>query len=575
MYQPIDKSAQERENLERLYKKSPSRQNFRPFLLGVGSTVAVSGLFYLGYVNMDKINNFTNSIQNTISHVIVNPIQNQNPNPIIGSTNKSTITGIVDSTTLSSSYYWTMIMQGHSEFPQQAEFELAVPEGSAITRVTLWINGKAQEAAFNSTERVSLAYEAVRTRSWDPLLVTWLAPDRVLVKAFPISVRDNMKIRLGMTSPITSNSKGEMSLAMPHIVKSNLNFDCQQDVHLESDVPMTSNREDITSEASKKGVYANLVRGNIPFERLADVTINGERKFPLKQFAVQAKHAGPNNFILATQETDMFGKTKLKLEKTNKRPRAFIVQSQEASHRLSNLWAISEIKDAVDKGERSTAMQLAMAYRVVSPVSGATVLSSDADYARFGLHRDFGRVYNGSVSDKDDMAPQTETKRASGPIAWSSHAPSASASPMSPMEAVLNSAGARDANLFSSEGTPSGDGAAPMLQGATNGSVGPQGSDATVITGVNTAGTVSLDDSASQMSGNQLGALILSFFMGLLLFARGVLLSFKKQPYKESLTLGLVCMFLGWLNPGLSLGLLVLIPAIMIGRRLLSRSKVR
>jgi hypothetical protein len=34
------------------------------------------------------------------------------------------------------------------------------------------------------------------------------------------------------------------------------------------------------------------------------------------------------------------------------------------------------------------------------------------------------------------------------------------------------------------------------LQGATSGTIGPQGSDATVITGVNTAGTVRVDNDA-------------------------------------------------------------------------------
>jgi hypothetical protein len=38
---------------------------------------------------------------------------------------------------------------------------------------------------------------------------------------------------------------------------------------------------------------------------------------------------------------------------------------------------------------------------------------------------------------------------------------------------------------------------APMLQGATNGTVGPQGTDATVISGVNTAGTVRVNNLAN------------------------------------------------------------------------------
>src|SRR5437588_1151040 len=38
---------------------------------------------------------------------------------------------------------------------------------------------------------------------------------------------------------------------------------------------------------------------------------------------------------------------------------------------------------------------------------------------------------------------------------------------------------------------------APALQGATNGTVGPQGADATVISGVNTAGTVRVNNLAN------------------------------------------------------------------------------
>ena len=40
-------------------------------------------------------------------------------------------------------------------------------------------------------------------------------------------------------------------------------------------------------------------------------------------------------------------------------------------------------------------------------------------------------------------------------------------------------------------------GQAPQLQGATNGTVGPQGADATVISGVNTAGTVRVNNLAN------------------------------------------------------------------------------
>ena len=45
--------------------------------------------------------------------------------------------------------------------------------------------------------------------------------------------------------------------------------------------------------------------------------------------------------------------------------------------------------------------------------------------------------------------------------------------------------------------TQSTDAQAPTLQGATNGTIGPQGSDATYITGVNTAGTVRVNNLAN------------------------------------------------------------------------------
>src|SRR6059058_2087189 len=39
-------------------------------------------------------------------------------------------------------------------------------------------------------------------------------------------------------------------------------------------------------------------------------------------------------------------------------------------------------------------------------------------------------------------------------------------------------------------------GQSPMLQGATNGTIGPQAGDATVVSGVNTAGTVRVNNLA-------------------------------------------------------------------------------
>lgn len=69
-------------------------------------------------------------------------------------------------------------------------------------------------------------------------------------------------------------------------------------------------------------------------------------------------------------------------------------------------------------------------------------------------------------------------------------------------DATGNTSGAQNAGGNPMTGTQAaqygGGGAnAPQLQGATNGTIGPQGGDATVIQGVNTAGTVRVNNLAN------------------------------------------------------------------------------
>jgi hypothetical protein len=52
-------------------------------------------------------------------------------------------------------------------------------------------------------------------------------------------------------------------------------------------------------------------------------------------------------------------------------------------------------------------------------------------------------------------------------------------------------------NYTGAQSQQGGMASAPMLQGATNGTIGPQGGDATVIQGVNTAGTVRVNNLAN------------------------------------------------------------------------------
>ncbi|HNN63256.1 MAG TPA: hypothetical protein PKH78_09460, partial [Candidatus Obscuribacter sp.] len=72
-------------------------------------------------------------------------------NPLIGmkvpglSLSKSQMSGLIDSETLSASVDWTMTFHNSSAASQEARGEITVPEGAAVSRVTLWVNGQPQE----------------------------------------------------------------------------------------------------------------------------------------------------------------------------------------------------------------------------------------------------------------------------------------------------------------------------------------------------------------------------------------------------------------------------------------------
>ena len=119
---------------------------------------------------------------------------------------------------------------------------------------------------------------------------------------------------------------------------------------------------------------------------------------------------------------------------------AEIVKDADCAREVAILHAARQIKDLLASGRISEAVTQAVRYHIVTPVSAAVVLENAEDYKQWG------------------------------------------------MEVPKNTPSAAEQNAMSP---------APMLQGATNGTVGPQGSDATVIMGVNTAGTVRVNNLAN------------------------------------------------------------------------------
>jgi hypothetical protein len=129
--------------------------------------------------------------------------------------------------------------------------------------------------------------------------------------------------------------------------------------------------------------------------------------------------------------------------------------SEDEASELLALHANREVKALVAERHIRKAARIAVAYGIVTPVSCAIVPEA-----------------SNRNTDIDDAA-----------IANSKDEDIAEDNP--------------DAALLSAKALPGGMPGAPSLSGATNGTIGPQGADATYVTGVNTAGTVRVNNLAN------------------------------------------------------------------------------
>ncbi|MEK7831691.1 MAG: VIT domain-containing protein, partial [Acidobacteriota bacterium] len=119
----------------------------------------------------------------------------------------SRIDGSIDADAALGYFEWTMVFKNETAAQQEARAQIQLPPGAVVSRLTLWVNGEPREAAFASRGKVQAAYQAVVSARRDPVLVTSSGDDRVLVQCFPVPPNGEMKIRFGVTAPVTLESK--------------------------------------------------------------------------------------------------------------------------------------------------------------------------------------------------------------------------------------------------------------------------------------------------------------------------------------------------------------------------------
>jgi hypothetical protein len=567
-----------------------------------------------------------------------------------------------------------MTFANDSEQPEEARAQIALPPGATVSRVTLWINGIEQEAAFNSKQAVQQAYQWIVQRHRDPLLVTETEPGKIFLQAYPVPKWGEMKVRIGITAPLELKSPRQFRIQPPHLVSSNFaSENTATDIKLESTAPITGNAEEqsiaggktltgalkhgsseryqfmitrprdfsdfsvrATHSAEHSFIAEQMITESRPLRRLA-IVVDGsaavgkhaaeicrslakiphnidseiiiasrhaqeeeslspsalanlqhfrfeggcddtEALLAAKQFIGAEKRSailwvhGQQPFVMGNDSTSLKhlmrrGDRRLKIydyqleadepdqiknylvsldadacpdfnaifhsgavendlqnfiaETISSGRSCKIVRHKVAgfatnsiendpaiASRVSAIWAADEARRSIALGDLATANQLGIAYRVVTPATGAVVLETQSDYNYNGLQRDLYSVVSAKTHAPAGTADGTSTLANSTPLPAPGNASIGTVQPRG-IDAFAQNAPALQGmtngtissqGMLTEQGTTNGTiGPQGMatLQGATNGTIGPQGADATYVTGVNTAGTVRVNNLAN------------------------------------------------------------------------------
>ena len=87
---------------------------------------------------------------------------------------------------------------------QEAIYTFSLPEGTAVTSLSLWINGKEEKGILTTKAKADSAYKTiVGVLRRDPSVVHWREGNTVAVRVFPCTPQEARRFKIGFTSPLT------------------------------------------------------------------------------------------------------------------------------------------------------------------------------------------------------------------------------------------------------------------------------------------------------------------------------------------------------------------------------------
>jgi XrtN system VIT domain protein len=86
---------------------------------------------------------------------------------------------------------------------QEAIYTFQLPEGSVVTSLSLWVNGKEEKGILTSKQKATEAYTTIVGREMrDPSVVHWQEGNTISVRVFPCTPQEERKFKIGITSPL-------------------------------------------------------------------------------------------------------------------------------------------------------------------------------------------------------------------------------------------------------------------------------------------------------------------------------------------------------------------------------------
>ena len=164
---------------------------------------------------------------------------------------------------------WTMEFRNQSSVQREARAEVTLPSGAVASRLTLWIDGQEQLAAYGKRSQVTRAYRQVAvTERRDPALLNAVGSDRVLLQCFPIPPGETLKAKIGLTAPLIFRD-GQAHLQLPHMSERNFTIspELKHNVWVESQARVETHCTALTVTRTSKGIE---VRGALSDKQLHD-----------------------------------------------------------------------------------------------------------------------------------------------------------------------------------------------------------------------------------------------------------------------------------------------------------------